>query len=65
MVQGDTVNMVPVRTGVQDDSYIQIKSGLKTGDKVVSGPYSAISRKLKRGEVVRVVDEEEFYKENN
>lgn len=64
VVQGDTVNMVPVRTGVQDDSYIQIKSGLKTGDKVVSGPYSAISRKLKKGEVVRVVDEEDFYKEN-
>lgn len=64
VVQGDTVNMVPVRTGVQDDSYIQIKSGLKAGDKVVSGPYSAISRKLKRGEVVRVVEEEEFYKEN-
>lgn len=64
VVQGDTVNMVPVRTGVQDDSYIQIKSGLKAGDKVVSGPYSAISRKLKKGEVVRVVDEEDFYKEN-
>lgn len=64
VVQGDTVNMVPVRTGVQDDSYIQIRSGLKAGDKVVSGPYSAISRKLKKGKVVRVVDEEDFYKEN-
>lgn len=64
IVQADTVDMIQVRTGVQDDSYIEVKSGLKVGDKVVSGPYSAIARKLKKGEEVRVVDEEEFYKEN-
>ena len=64
VVQGDSVDMVKVRTGVQDDSYIQIRSGLKAGDKVVSGPYSAIARKLKKGEVVRVVEEDEFYKQN-
>lgn len=64
VVRADTVDMVNVRTGVQDDSYIEIKSGLNLGDKVVSGPYSAIARKLKKGEQVRVVAEDDFYKEN-
>ena len=64
VVRGDTVDMVKVRTGVQDDSYIQVRTGLEIGDQVISGPYSAIARKLKEGEVVRVVAEDDFYKEN-
>ncbi|TAK29995.1 MAG: HlyD family efflux transporter periplasmic adaptor subunit [Saprospiraceae bacterium] len=49
---GDTVNMVEVKTGIQDDDYIQIISGIKKGDEVVKGPYSAVSRKLKQGSAV-------------
>lgn len=47
--QGDVVKMRPVETGVADNSYIEIKSGVKTGDEVVSGSYAAISRTLKDG----------------
>jgi len=47
--QGDIVKMRPVETGVADNSYIEVKSGLKTGDEVVSGSYAAISRTLKDG----------------
>ncbi|HRP83742.1 MAG TPA: efflux RND transporter periplasmic adaptor subunit [Saprospiraceae bacterium] len=50
--QGDTVNMVPVKTGIQDDEYIHILSGLKEKDRVVTGPYSTVSRTLKQGSVV-------------
>src|SRR5205809_1150702 len=39
--------MVKVTTGIADDSYIEIKSGINAGDEVISGSYSAISRKLK------------------
>jgi HlyD family secretion protein len=52
--QGDIVKMRPVETGVADNSYIEVKSGLKTGDEVVSGSYAAISRTLKDGAKVLV-----------
>jgi HlyD family secretion protein len=41
--------MVEVTTGIADDASIEIKSGIKPGDEVISGSYSAISRKLKDG----------------
>lgn len=59
--QGDTVGVQEVETGIQDDEHIQIKEGLDEGRPVVSGPYRAITRKLKRGSTVKVVDEEKLY----
>jgi HlyD family secretion protein len=50
-------SMVKVTTGIADDSYIEIKSGINPGDEVISGSYSAISRKLKDGTKV-VIDKE-------
>jgi HlyD family secretion protein len=41
--------MVKVTTGIANDSYIEIKDGIKPGEEVISGTYSAISRKLKDG----------------
>jgi HlyD family secretion protein len=41
--------MIKVMTGIADDSYMEIKSGINPGEEVISGPYSAISRKLKDG----------------
>jgi HlyD family secretion protein len=46
---GNKARMVKVTTGIADDSYMEIKSGIKPGDEVISGSYSAISRKLKEG----------------
>jgi len=46
---GESVKMQNVETGIADDTFIEIKSGLKAGDEVVSGSYTAISRKLKDG----------------
>ena len=57
----DTVKMVEIKSGIQDDTYIQILSGLNEGDEVVTGPYSAVSRKLKEGDTIRKVDEEDLY----
>jgi HlyD family secretion protein len=65
VVQGDTVAMIEVKTGVQDDAYIQILEGLEKGMKTVVGPYAAISRKLEQGDEVNVVDEEELYKKDD
>jgi HlyD family secretion protein len=52
VMEADTVRLVPVKTGIQDDTYIEILEGLKGDEKVVSGPYSAISRQLKNGSKV-------------
>jgi HlyD family secretion protein len=46
---GGKAHMVKVTTGIADDSYMEIKDGIKPGDEVISGTYSAISRKLKDG----------------
>jgi HlyD family secretion protein len=46
---GGKAKMVQVTTGIADDANIEIKSGIKPGDEVISGSYSAISRKLKDG----------------
>ena len=47
--EGDKAKMVQVTTGIADDANIEIKNGVKPGDEVISGSYSAISRKLKDG----------------
>jgi HlyD family secretion protein len=49
ILMGDTVHRVDVKTGIQDQNFIEIISGLKEGDEVVTGPYVAISRELKSG----------------
>jgi HlyD family secretion protein len=51
---GDTVKMVKVETGIQDTSVIEIKSGLKAGDEVVSGSFGVITRTLKDGMKVKL-----------
>ena len=49
---GDTVKVRKVETGIADNTSIEVKSGLKAGEEVVSGSYAAISRKLKDGSKV-------------
>jgi len=52
--KGDKVKLQKVETGIADNTYIEIKSGVKAGDEVVSGSYTAISRKLKDGAKVTI-----------
>ena len=51
---GNKAHLVKVVTGIADDSYMEIKSGIQPGDEVISGSYSAISRKLKDGAKVKI-----------
>ena len=53
--------MQKVKTGVQDNSYIEIKEGLHDKDEVISGPYTAITKKLKNGDKVKKVDKSELF----
>lgn len=52
--EADKVKQVPVETGLADNTYIEIKTGVKAGDEVVSGSYAAISRRLKDGAKVAI-----------
>jgi HlyD family secretion protein len=52
VVEGDHVKTVPVKIGISDDDYWEITDGLKEGDEVVTGNYSAISRSLDDGKKV-------------
>jgi HlyD family secretion protein len=52
---------VSVKTGIQDNNYIEIKSGVKEGDEVISGPYGLVSKTLKEGSIVKKVDKDELF----
>lgn len=60
VVVGDTVAVREVKTGIQDNNHIEILSGLQEGETVVTGPYSAIARKLKGGTAIIVTDKEKL-----
>ena len=47
--KGSKAQSIKVMTGIADDTYMEIKTGVLPGDEVISGSYSAISRKLKDG----------------
>ena len=51
-----------VKTGIQDNSYIEILSGVGVNDKVISAPFSAISKKLSDSTLIEVVKKEQLYK---
>lgn len=64
IVQKDgTVKKVAIRTNIQDNEYIEVMSGLKEGDEVVSAPYNTISKTLKDGMKVTVVPKDKVYDE--
>ncbi len=52
-----------VKTGIQDNSYIEIVSGIEDSVKVVSAPFSAISKKLSDSTLVEIVEKDDLYKE--
>ena len=54
VVEGDHVKMVPVKSGLSDDNYVEILDGLHDGQEVVSGGYKAINRDLTDGAKITV-----------
>ena len=53
-----------VETGIQDNSFIEITSGIETGAQVISAPFSAISKKLSDSTLIEIKKREELFKEN-
>lgn len=61
ILKENEVKMVKVKTGVQDNNYIQILEGLSATDEVVSAPYAAVSKELRNGTKVTVVKKEDLF----
>ncbi|WZL90110.1 efflux RND transporter periplasmic adaptor subunit [Salinimicrobium sp. 3283s] len=57
--EGDEAKVRVVETGIQDDSRIEIKEGLETGEMVITGPYNTVTKILKPGDKVEVKGEKE------
>jgi HlyD family secretion protein len=56
--------MQKVKTGVQDNMYIEIVEGLESGQEVITAPYRAISRTLKDKDHVEKVSKDKLFKED-
>ncbi len=50
-----------ITTGIQDINYIEVRSGLKGGEDIVSAPYTAVSKTLKNGTKVTVVTKDKLF----
>jgi len=50
---GDKAVLRPITTGVQDDTNIEVTSGLKKGDEVIIGPYTLVSKELNPNDKIR------------
>jgi len=53
VLEGDTAKLRQVETGLASDTEIEVTSGLKAGEKVVEGPYKALSKELADGRKVK------------
>lgn len=53
-----TAKMVEVKTGISDYDNIEIESGIKDSTEVVTGPYLAVSKRLKDGDKIKVAPKE-------
>ena len=49
---GDKAKIRIIKTGIQDDSNIEVISGLKNGDIVITGPYTTVSKELNSGDKI-------------
>ncbi|KXO00370.1 RND transporter [Aequorivita aquimaris] len=61
--EGNEAKLRVVKTGIQDDSNIEIISGLKEGETVITGPYNTVTKSLKQGDKVEVSSAEENKKD--
>jgi HlyD family secretion protein len=57
----DEARIREVKTGIQDNTYIEVVSGLDEDEEVITGPYRAVSQTLKNGEAVKKVEKTKLF----
>ena len=61
LLNKETAKKVNVKTGIQDNTYIEILSGLKLGEEIIASPYTVVSKTLKDGDKVKKVDKKDLF----
>jgi HlyD family secretion protein len=56
---GERARIRVVKTGIQDDTNIEIVEGLKKDEEIISGPYTTVTKDLKSGDLIVIKKEEE------
>ncbi|MBC2843465.1 efflux RND transporter periplasmic adaptor subunit [Winogradskyella flava] len=56
---GGKAKLRVVETGIQDDTNIEIVSGLSKDDKIITGPYNMVSKTLKPGDLIEEKNKKE------
>ena len=57
------VKKVKVKTDIQDLNYIEVVTGIKAGDQVITGPYNTVSKLIKDSSLVKVVSKDKLFEE--
>jgi HlyD family secretion protein len=57
--------MYSVKTGIQDNKYIEILNGLDEGQEIITGPYSAVSKDLKNRDKVEKTDKDKLFEKKD
>lgn len=52
---GDKAKIKIIKTGIQDDSNIEVLEGLKPGEIVITGPYTTVTKDLQSGDKVKIL----------
>jgi len=61
--EGNVAIMKKIKMGIQDSNYAEILEGVNLNDEVIVAPFFAVSKKLKDGQLIKVVSKEEIFKE--
>lgn len=65
IVEDGKAVMKEIKTGIQDNNYIEIIEGLQPDEEVIVAPYTAITNKLKTGSLLEVVDKNDLFTKKN
>ncbi|HRI26703.1 MAG TPA: hypothetical protein PK715_01475, partial [Chitinophagales bacterium] len=61
VLEGNKVKSRKIKPGIQDNTYIEILSGLQAGEQVITAPYRVVNKKLKDDMEVEVVPKDQLY----
>ncbi len=61
VAEGDNARIRAIKTGIQDNTYIEVLEGLEEGQEVITGPYRVVSKSLRNGEHIKRVEESKLF----
>jgi HlyD family secretion protein len=53
---GNKAKIRIIKTGIQDDTNIEVIEGLKKGDIIITGPYTTVTKDLQSGDKVKLIE---------